>query len=136
MQSLNYYVSDKGNGVGVNKGKWVIRRPIWRSERASALMEQLKQRIKDSQREDLRQISRHNVAWALADIEPATVGEHSEKEVEEDKRSSHSPTPEQHSTPVSIVHTCRGDKGKPRREHRHTPRSPKRLRRVIQRDSE
>ena len=78
---------------------------------------------------------RHNVAWALADIEPATVGEHSE---EEDERSSHSPTQEQHSTPVSIVHacTCRGDKGKPRREHRHTPRSPRRLRRVIQSDSE
>ena len=38
LQSLNYDVSDKGNGVGVNKGKWVIRRPIWRSETASALM--------------------------------------------------------------------------------------------------
>ena len=28
LQSLNYDVSDKGNGAGVNKGKWVIRRPI------------------------------------------------------------------------------------------------------------
>ena len=102
MQSLNYDVSDKGNGIGVNKGKWVVRRPIWRSERASALMEQLQQWINDSQREDLRQMSRHNVAWASADIEPATGGEHSEEEVEEDERSSHSPTPEQHSTPVSI----------------------------------
>ena len=117
MQSLNYDVSDKENGVGVNKGKWVVRRAIWRSERARALMEQLQQRINDSQREDLRQMSRptcrHNVAWAIADIEPATVGEHSEEEVEEDERSSHSPTPEQNSTPASIVHTCRGDKGKP-----------------------
>ena len=100
MESLNYDVSDKGNGIGVNKGKWVVRRPIWRSERASALMEQLQQRINDSQREDLRQMSRQNVAWALANIEPATGGEHSEEE--EDERSSHSPTPEQHSTPVSI----------------------------------
>ena len=120
FQSLNYDVSDKGNGVGVSKGKWVVRRPIWRSERASALMKQLQQRINDSQREDLRQMSRHNVAWASADIKPATGGEHSEEEVEEDERSSHNPTPEQHSTPVSIVHTCRADKGKPRREHRHT----------------
>ena len=89
MQSLNYDVSDKGNGVGVNKGKWVVCRPIWRSERASVLMEQLQQRVNDSQREDLgpcvsrvegvpseRQMSRHNVAWALANIEPATGGEH------------------------------------------------------------
>ena len=102
MQSLNYDVSDKGNGVGLNKGKWVVRRPIWRSERASALMEQLQQRINDSQREDLRQMSRHNVAWASADIEPAAGGEQSEEEVEEHERSSHSPTPEQHSTPFSI----------------------------------
>ena len=43
----------QGNGVGVNKGKWVVGRPIWRSERASALMEQLQQQINDSQREDL-----------------------------------------------------------------------------------
>ena len=135
---MNYDVSDKGNGVGVNKGKWVVHRPIWRPERARALMEQLQQRINDSQREDLRQMFRHNVAWALADIEPATGGKHSEEEVEEDERSSHSLTPEQHSTPVSIVHTCRGDKSKPRMEHRHTPRSPtcRRLRRVIQSDSE
>ena len=82
LQSLNYDVSDKGNGVGVNKGKWFVRHPIWRSERASALMEQLQQQINDSQREDLapwvsrvkgvpseKQMSRHNVAWALADIE-------------------------------------------------------------------
>ena len=68
---------------------------------------------------------------AVADIEPATGGEHSEEEVEEDERSSHISTPEQHSTPVSIVHTCRGDKGKRRRKHRHTPRSPRRQRRVI-----
>ena len=133
LQSLNYDVSDKWNGVGVNKGKWVVHRPIWRSERASVLMEQLQQRINNSQQEDLgscvwrvegvpseKQMSRHNVAWALADIEPATGGEHSEEEEEEDERSSHIPTPEEHSTPVSIVHTWRGDKGKRRREHRHT----------------
>ena len=73
----------------MNKGKWVVGRPIWRSERASVLMEQLQQRVNDSQREDLgpcvsrvegvpseRQMSRHNVAWALANIEPATGGEH------------------------------------------------------------
>ena len=120
----------------MNKGKWVIRCPIWRSERASVLMEQLQQRINDSPQQDLRQMSRDNVAWALADIEPATGGDHSEEEVEEDERSSHSPTPEQHSTPVSIAHTFRGDKDKPRREHRHTPRSPRRLRCVIQSDSE
>ena len=34
-------------------------------------------------------MSRHNVACALADIEPAIGGEHSEEEVEEDERSSH-----------------------------------------------
>ena len=92
LQSLNYDVSDKGNGVGVNKGKWFVRHPIWRSERASALMEQLQQQINDSQREDLapwvsrvkgvpseKQMSRHNVAWALADIERATGGEHSRR---------------------------------------------------------
>ena len=66
LQSLNYVVNDKGIGVGVNKGKWVVRRPIWRSERASALMEKLQQRINDSQRENLRQMSRHNVAWAFS----------------------------------------------------------------------
>ena len=124
MQSLNYDASDKGNGVGVNKGKWVVCRPIWRSERARALMEQLQQWINDSQREDLRKMSRptcrHNVAWDLANIEPATVVEHSEEEVEEDERSSLSPTPEQHSTPASILHACRGDKGKLRRKQTHT----------------
>ena len=95
----------------MNKGKWVVCRENWRSERASALMEQLQQRINDSRREDLTQMSRRNVAWALADIKPARGSEHSEEEEEEeDERSSHSPTPEQLSTPVSIVHTCRGDK--------------------------
>ena len=53
LQSLSYDVSDKGNGVKVNKGKWVVCRPIWRSERAIVLMEQLQQRIKNSQRVDL-----------------------------------------------------------------------------------
>jgi len=148
LQSLNYdYVSDEENGVGVNKGKWVVRRPIWRSERASVLMERLQQRIDNSQREDLRprvpriegvpserQMPRRNVPWAIADIEPATGGEHSVEEVDEDERSSHTPTSEQHSTPVSIVH--RGDKGKLRREHRHAPRSPRRQRHAIQSDSE
>ena len=51
----------------------------------------------------------HNVAWALADIEPATGGEHLVEEVVEDERSSYSPTPEQHATPVTIMHTSRGD---------------------------
>jgi len=52
---LNYdYVSDEENGVGVDKGKWVVRRPIWRSERASVLMEWLQEHINNSQREDLR----------------------------------------------------------------------------------
>ena len=152
-KALNYdYVGDEENGVGVNKGKWVVRRPIWRSERASVLMERLQQRINNSQREDLRprvprvegapserQMPRHNVAWALADTEPATGGEHSVEELEEeqeDERSNHTPTPEQHSTPVSIVHTCRSDKGKRRREHRHTPRYPRRQRHAILSDSE
>lgn len=151
MQSLNYdYVSDEENGVGVDKGKWVVRRPIWRSERASVLMERLQQRINNSQREDLRprvprvvgasserQMPRHNVAWALTDIDPATGGEHSVQEleeVEEDERSNHTPTPDQHATPVSIMH--RSDKGKRRREHRHATRSPRRQRRAIQSDSE
>ena len=53
LQSLNYDVSDKGNRVGVNKGKWFVCHPIWGSERARALMEQLQQQINDSQREDL-----------------------------------------------------------------------------------
>ena len=113
------------------------------------LMERLQQRINDSQREDLRprvprvegvpsdrQMPKHNVAWALTDIEPATGGEELVEEVEEDERSSHSPTPEQHSTPVTTMHTCRGGKGKRRREHGHAPRSPRRQRRVIQSDSE
>ena len=102
MQSLNYdCVSGKVNGVGVNKGKWVVRHPICRSDRAiaSVPMEQLQQRINDSQREDLRprvprvggvpserQMLRHNVAWALADIELATGGEHSVEEGEEDEK--------------------------------------------------
>lgn len=151
MQSLNYdYVSDEENGVGVNKGKWVVRRPIWRSERANLLMEQLQQRINNSQQEDLRprvprvegvpserQMPRHNVAWALADTEPATGGEHSVEELEEeeeDERNNHTPTPRQHSTPVSIAQ--RSNKGKRRREHRHASRSPRRQRRAIQSDSE
>lgn len=113
------------------------------------LMERLQQRINDSQREDLRprvprvegvpserQMPKHNVAWALADIEMETGGEHLVEEVKEDERSSHSPTPEQHSTPVTIRHTCRGDKSKRRRENRHAPRSPRRQRHVIQSDSE
>ena len=113
MRSLNYdYVIDEENGVGMNKEKWVVCRAIWRSERASVLMEWLQQRIKPSQREDLRprvprvegvpserQMPRHNVAWASADTKPATGGEHSVEKVEEDRRSSHSPTPEQLSTP-------------------------------------
>ena len=80
---------------------------------------------------------RRNVPWAIADIEPATGGEHSVEEleeVEEDERSSHNPTSEQHSTPVSIVR--RSDKGKRKREHRHAPRSPRRQRHAIQSDSE
>ena len=150
LQSLNYdYVSDEENGVGVNKGKWVVRRPIWRSERASVLMEQLQQRINNSQQEDLRprvprvegapserQLPRHNVAWALADTEPATGGEHSAEELEEenDERNNHTPTPGRHSTSVTIVQ--RSDNRKRRREHRHAPRSPRRQRRAIQSDSE
>ncbi|XP_068754040.1 uncharacterized protein C14orf93-like [Montipora capricornis] len=148
LQSLNYdYVSDEENGVGVNKGKWVVRRPIWRSERACVLMERLQQQINNSQREDLRprvprvegvpserQMPRHNVAWALADTEPASGGEHSVEEEEEDERNNHTPTPEQHSTPVSIAH--RSGKGKRKRQHRHTPRSPRRQRHAIQSDSE
>ncbi|KAK2547313.1 hypothetical protein P5673_032814 [Acropora cervicornis] len=40
LQSLRYdFVSDEENGVRANKGKWVVRHPIWRLERASALME-------------------------------------------------------------------------------------------------
>ena len=113
------------------------------------LMERLQQRINDSQREDLRprvprvegvpsdrQMPKHNVAWALTDIEPATGGEELVEEVEEDERSSQPPTPEQHSTPVTTMHTCRGGKGKRRRERGHAPRSPRRQRRVIQSDSE
>ena len=147
MQSLNYdYVSDEENGVGVSKGKWVVRRLTWRSERASGLMEQLQQRINNSQQEDLRprvprvegapserQLPRHNVAWALADTEPATGGEHSAEE-EDDERNNHTPTPRQHSTPVTIVQ--RSDNRKRRREHRHAPRSPRRQRRAVQSDSE
>ena len=152
MQSLNYdYVSDEENGVGVNKGKWVVRRPTWRSERASVLMERLQQRINNSQGEDLRPrvprvegvpserlMPRHNVAWALADTEPAAGGEQSveEQEEEEDQMSSHTTTPEQLSTPVSIVHTGTSAKGRRRRERRHAPPSPRRRRCAIQSDSE
>ena len=57
---------------------------------------------------------RHDVAWALADTEPATASEHSveelEEEEEEDERNNHIPNRGQLSTPVSIVH--RSDKGK------------------------
>jgi len=83
-------------------------------------------------------MTRHNVAWALTDIiKPATGGKHSVEEleeVEEDERSNHTPTPEQHSTPVFIMH--RSDKGKRRGEHRHAPCSPRRQGRAIQSDSE
>ena len=151
MQSLNYdYVSDEENGVGVNKGKWVVRHPIWRSERASVLMERLQQRINNSQQEDLRprvprvkgvpserQMPRHNVAWALEDAECAPGGEQSVEELEEEEeneRNNYTQTPEQHSTPVSLVH--RSGKGKRKRQHRHAPRSPRRQRNAIQSDSE
>ena len=151
MQSLSYdYVSDEENGVGVNKGKWVVRHPIWRSERASALMERLQQRINNSQQEDLRprvprveglpserQMPRHNVAWALADTGHAPGGEHAVEELEEeeeDERNNHAQTSEQHSTPFSIVD--RSGTGKRKRQHRHVPRSLRRQRHAIQSDSE
>ena len=67
--------------------KDAIRLQYWRSGRASVLMERLQQRINDSQREELRprvpnvegvpserQMPKHNVAWALTDIEPAIGG--------------------------------------------------------------
>ena len=63
---------------------------------------------------------RHNVAWALADTDTATVSEHSVEELEEEEeyeRDNHIPNPGQLSTPVSIVH--RSDKGKRSWEHRH-----------------
>ena len=140
MLSLSYdYVSD-----GVNKGKWVVRHPIWRSERASALMEQLQQRINNSQQEDLRprvlrveglpserQMPRHNVTWASADTGHTPGGEHA---VEEDERNNHAQTPEQHSTLFSIVD--RSGTGKRKRQHRHIPRSLRRQRHAIQSDSE
>lgn len=151
MQSLSYdYVSDEENGVGVNKGKWVVRHPIWRSERASALMERLQQRINNSQQEDLRprvprveglpserQMPRHNVAWALADTGHAPGGEHAVEELEEeeeDERNNQAQTPEQHSTPFSIAN--RSGTGKRKRQHRHVPRSLRRQRHAIQSDSE
>lgn len=151
LQSLSYdYVSDEENGVGVNKGKWVVRHPIWRSERASALMERLQQRINNSQQEDLRprvprveglpserQMPRHNVAWALADTGHAPGGEHAVEELEEeeeDESNNHAQTPEQHSTPFSIVD--RSGTGKRKRQHRHVPRSLRRQRHAIQSDSE
>ena len=140
MQSLSYdYVSDEENGVGVHKGKWVVRHPIWRSEKASALMERLQQRINNSQQEDLRpcvprveglpserQMPRHN-----ADTGHAPGGENAE---EEDERNNHAQTPEQHSTPFSIVD--RSGTGKRKRQHRHVPRSLRRQRHAIQSDSE
>ena len=43
-----------------------------------------------------RQMPRHNVAWALADTEPAPGREHSVEELEEEE--------EKHSTPISIMH--------------------------------
>ena len=128
----------------------MVRHPILRSERASALMERLQQRINNSQQEDLRprvprveglpserQMPRHNVAWALADTEHAPGGEHAVEELEqeeEDERNNHAQTPEQHSTPLSIVH--RSGTGKQKRQHRHVPRSLRRQRHAIQGDSE
>ena len=137
------------DGVGVNKGKWVVHHPIWRSERASALMKRPRQRINNSQQEDLRprvprveglpserQMPRHNVAWALAHTGHAPGGEHVVEELEEeeeDERNNHVQTPEQHSTPFSIVHRSTG---KRKRQHRHVPRSLRRQRHAIQSDSE
>ena len=124
----------------------MVRRPVWRSERASLLMERLQQRINNSQQEDLRprvprvegvlserQIPRQNVTWALADIERATGGEHSE-EVEEDERRTHSPISEQaqQTPPDSIVN--RGDNSKRRRQL--VPHTAKRRRCIIPSDSE
>lgn len=76
---------------------------------------------------------RHNVAWALADTEHASGGEHAEEE-EEDEKNQPRPNPEQHLTPFSIVH--RSGTGKQKRQHRHKPRSLRRQRHAIQIDSE
>ncbi|KAL9975493.1 hypothetical protein ACROYT_G012655 [Oculina patagonica] len=79
LQRLNYdYVSDEEDGNGPNRGRWVIRRPVWRSERVNILMERLQGRINNCQQEDLRpqvprvegppserQASRLCVDWAL-----------------------------------------------------------------------
>ena len=78
---------------------------------------------------------RHNVAWALADTEHASGGEHAVKELEEeeeDAKNQPRPNPEQHSTPFSIVH--RSGTGKQKRQHRHEARSLRRQR--LQSDSE
>ena len=76
---------------------------------------------------------RHNVTWALADIERVTGGEHSE-EVEEDERRTHSPISEQaqQTPPDSIVN--RGDNSKRRRQL--VPHTAKRRRCIIPSDSE
>ena len=79
---MNYDISDRGDGVGVNNGKWVVCRENWRSERASALMEQLQQRINDSRREDLTQMSRRNTPNAnMADHSVVARDELHESEV-------------------------------------------------------
>ena len=41
---------------------------------------------------------------------------------------------EQHSTPISVEHKCRGDEGKRRREHKHAPHFSRKQRHVIQSD--
>ncbi|KAL9968590.1 hypothetical protein ACROYT_G020699 [Oculina patagonica] len=87
LQRLTYdYVSDEEDGNGPNRGSWVVRRPVWRSERVNNLMKRLQGRINNCQHEDLRprvprvegppserQVPRRRVDWALlANPLPAT----------------------------------------------------------------
>jgi hypothetical protein len=48
------YVSNKENGVGENKGNWVVRPPAWRSVMATELMRKLQHTIESKRQEDVR----------------------------------------------------------------------------------
>lgn len=94
MKEINYdYVSDEEDGA---EGKWIVRKPCWRSQQADSLMNRLQQRIEQSRKEDIRpcvprmegprsvrSMPRLQVAWALKEEEtPDRRDERNESESE------------------------------------------------------
>lgn len=149
LQALNYdYVSDEENGDGTNQGKWVVRRPVWRSARASALMERLQCRINNCQQEHLRprvprvqgppserHVPRHHVDWAVLTDPVRETAEQRSSVEEGEEGGHHTRTPEQRSHIPLREDSNRAKRPRHRREERETPRGERRHR-ILDSDTE